>query len=503
MRKTTYFLIIGFWLLTTAWLIRYEAFPGYFSVLSPGYHKLLPKGPLINDSWMKITMMGMPMGYSHTTLDTLTDHETDKYVLDNVTMLTMNMFGAQSKMKMTLNATLDAFYKLRHFSFSTFTKQSELTLKGVRDEGEMFAIRLKTRAGEEKMRMRIPNEGIFYWAMTEFDMKTLRPGTKFRIKMFNPMTMSMSDILLHAVHKEEITISGKSQEATLITAEYEGAVLRSWLDASGRLLRQETPFGWTMESCTMLEAFASFKSRIGPNMLEISAIPLIGQIPNPRKCKVLRLDLLGRGLTDELVLDTKRQKIEQREPNKVRILSRMIDWPAQTIAIGEHPPELTADLQATMFIQSSHEEMRSRAREILGDCQDAGEAARLLCDWVYHNVKKNPAINLPSAIDVLRNLEGDCNEHTYLTVGLARAVGIPAKIMVGIVYMKGALYYHAWPALYVGEWLEMDPTFNQHTVDATHIALLEGELESQMKLMSILGQFKAVVIKEEERHDQH
>jgi hypothetical protein len=100
---------------------------------------------------------------------------------------------------------------------------------------------------------------------------------------------------------------------------------------------------------------------------------------------------------------------------------------------------------------------------------------------------------------VLLRREGDCNEHTYLAVALARAVGIPARITVGIVCHEGAFYYHAWPAFHVGAagWLETDPTFGQDRVDATHIALLQGELQSQAELTRVFGRLRVEVVEVE------
>ena len=65
---------------------------------------------------------------------------------------------------------------------------------------------------------------------------------------------------------------------------------------------------------------------------------------------------------------------------------------------------------------------------------------------------------------------------------LARAVGIPARRVDGLVYMEAAdavpaFYWHEWVEVYVGEWIEVDPTFNQEVADATHIALGSEVLE--------------------------
>ena len=92
---------------------------------------------------------------------------------------------------------------------------------------------------------------------------------------------------------------------------------------------------------------------------------------------------------------------------------------------------------------------------------------------------------------MLRTRVGDCNEHTALYVAMARAAGIPARIAVGLVYVHGAFYYHAWPEVYLrrgrggGLWLPVDPTFNQFPADATHLRLARGGLDRQAAILPL------------------
>ena len=108
-------------------------------------------------------------------------------------------------------------------------------------------------------------------------------------------------------------------------------------------------------------------------------------------------------------------------------------------------------------------------------------------------VEKKPTVSLPSALEVLRTKVGDCNEHTALFVALARSIGIPARINVGLAYVRGAFYYHAWPEVYIDEgkgrglWLPVDPTFNQFPADATHLRLARGGLDKQAAILPLIG----------------
>jgi hypothetical protein len=56
--------ILAFWLICTAWLVRYEAFPERFTAVLPGYKALLSGDLLVVDSWWKLIHEDTPIGYS-------------------------------------------------------------------------------------------------------------------------------------------------------------------------------------------------------------------------------------------------------------------------------------------------------------------------------------------------------------------------------------------------------------------------------------------------------
>jgi transglutaminase-like putative cysteine protease len=126
--------------------------------------------------------------------------------------------------------------------------------------------------------------------------------------------------------------------------------------------------------------------------------------------------------------------------------------------------------------------------------------AEQLVRYVNVLLEKKPTVSLPSAREVLRTKVGDCNEHTALYVAMARAAGLPSRIAVGLVYMQGAFYYHAWPEVYVREsptrglWLPVDPTLNQFPADTTHLRLARGGLDKQAVIVPLIGRLKMSVL---------
>jgi len=140
------------------------------------------------------------------------------------------------------------------------------------------------------------------------------------------------------------------------------------------------------------------------------------------------------------------------------------------------------------MIQCEDSVMIAVADSLTNGSSDAWEAAQRISRFVDVAVVNEPTVSLPSAVDVLDNLRGDCNEHTILTVALCRAVGIPAVTCAGIVYVNNGIFgYHAWPAVWVGEWVAMDPTFSQYVADGTHIILASGSLDAQYVVNGVLG----------------
>jgi len=77
---------------------------------------------------------------------------------------------------------------------------------------------------------------------------------------------------------------------------------------------------------------------------------------------------------------------------------------------------------------------------------------------------------------------------------LLRSVGIPARIVVGLVYRDGKFYYHAWNEAHIKTWISLDAILNQMPADATHIKLVNGGIEKQIQIAAMIGTFNLTVL---------
>lgn len=115
----------------------------------------------------------------------------------------------------------------------------------------------------------------------------------------------------------------------------------------------------------------------------------------------------------------------------------------------------------------------ARARQIVdGATSDRARVERIVM-WVYTNLGKDLSTELATASQVLSHGRGDCTEHTLLVVALARAAGIPAREVGGLMYedTTGRFYWHAWAQVALdGRWVAVDGAWGQPVADVGHLA---------------------------------
>jgi hypothetical protein len=156
-----------------------------------------------------------------------------------------------------------------------------------------------------------------------------------------------------------------------------------------------------------------------------------------------------------------------------------------------------AALQPSNVVQSRDPMIRRLAASIAG--QQASPEAKIaaVLRWLDQNIAKE-AVDTFSALDVLDAKRGECQGHAYLYAALMRALGVPTRVVNGLVYspdFEGFLY-HTWAeSLVDGGWSAVDPTFGQTRADATHVALVRGETLAELtSLVDWVGNTRVKVL---------
>ncbi len=130
--------------------------------------------------------------------------------------------------------------------------------------------------------------------------------------------------------------------------------------------------------------------------------------------------------------------------------------------------------------------MLAQARQI-GSVRDRLAAARSLVVWVHGTLEKERGGVLAAAPSVLEARRGGVNEHVILFVGLAEAIGLPARPVAGVVATPRGLFAHAWAEVWLGEWVPVDPTLGQMPADVAHLRLGVGRLAGPVEFLNLIG----------------
>jgi len=279
-----------------------------------------------------------------------------------------------------------------------------------------------------------------------------------------------------------------------------GLVSTSRVTAEGELLEQRVG-GFTMR----LEDEALAKDvKYSVDLVVSGAIMTARPIEDPRR--VTEMTVRIGGLTDEsLVVNDERQSYSVPAPDSTaeslqvglyRLTVKKDDLDAVPPAtVPMRAERFGSALKPSVFVQSSDEKIVELARSIVGDETDAVRAMERINQWVYRNLRKEFTASMSNALDTLERKGGDCTEHSVLFVALARAVGLPAREVGGIVYSEeGGFFFHQWAEVYVGRWVATDPTFDQPVADATHIKFTEGDILSQSRIMNVMGRLKIEIV---------
>jgi hypothetical protein len=328
-------------------------------------------------------------------------------------------------------------------------------------------------------------------------------GATHHWTVFDPATLRNSTVNIEVGKRELVRGAGTTPiPAFRVEMEFAGLKTSSWITDTGEVVREESPLGMitVRESADSARAMAVSR-RMQVDLLTTAAIAPRMQtpIPEPRDVRLMRIRLGGADLsTFDLNGGTQRMidgVLELRDPQAMK------PEPAD--------PDVARYLSAEMFLESDAPEIIAEAEKAVNGVTGTRDRAEKLTRYVNALLEKKPTVSLPSAREVLRTKVGDCNEHTALYVAMARALGIPARIAVGLVYIHGAFYYHAWPDVYLtegsglraegsakapGMWLPVDPTLNQFPADATHLRLARGGLDKQTVILPLIGKLTMDVI---------
>jgi len=440
------------------------------------------EGVRTGDEWFGIYQQDRKIGYANTRI--VSEEET--YHLYEESQLYILVLGSVQRVKTVINSYTTKNFLLKYFYFSMESESSSMKIKGA-VVGKRLVLDIET-GGQTRTERILLKEPPYLSPNIKpaLVLLGLEPGKKYRFPLFNPVTMNTEDAFITVISSEHIKVGDKEQTIYKLNETFQGMETSSWITQDGETVKEESPLGYVLLKESPQEAKKLDKKGPAVDIIALTMIPS-NAIKDSSQVKYLRVRLKGVSLNG-FQLNGDRQ-ILNGDIVEIRLQDHSSAY--QLPYAGK---QLKEYLRPNALIQSDDRRIIDQSIKILSGELDARTAAKKLNDWVYTALVKKPVVSIPSALEVLNQREGDCNEHTALYTALARAAGIPTRMIAGIVYMEDGFYYHAWPEVWVNEWVAVDPTFDQFPADATHIRFVSGNLDRQSEILKLVGKLKVEVL---------
>ncbi len=446
--------------------------------------------------WQGIYLKEQKVGYIR--LDKWKDG--DLYRMRSDMVLHLTVMKSRQRIQTKLNASMDHRFVMRDFDMTIASGPADIDIRGKVVAGNKVEVEIRSAGDVQTQTVQLKEEPRMQFSLKALlARKDLAPGDKLALSFFDPASMSEREIVIEYKGRSKERYLETDVEAFHFVQNFGGVPLDVYVNQIGEVLKEQLPMGLVGVRETGVEArYGVTTGTVAPAEDVIDAVsvrPKDGRFPIKDRRVAVRLSGLN---FDGLHLDGGRQKWAPVADATSGVLQIELDdlsrLRTHTIADAVQD-EYT---QPEPMIQSQNRLIREQARRIVGDETSVIAAAEKVSEWAFKKIDKENVIGIPSAVETLQNLRGDCNEHTTLVVGLLRSVGIPARPAIGVAYLddRHRFFYHAWVEVRAGEqWVAIDPTFGQNeAADIGHIRFVTGGLAEQVEMFRVIGQLQIEVV---------
>ena len=436
--------------------------------------------------WQKIQFQGKNIGYSVVRV------KGDS--VEEVMNMKLKAMGQEREVKAQLLWSKNPDYSFKTLEFQLKSEGNSVLVKG-RVEGKNLSVQIGQSKKSFSVSEKVFTGSSFIFLISD-KIKSGNQIRNFSLLYFDPSVLRL-DIL-------SLELSQKTRDYFVFKKTFAGISSLVYFDKNGNFLKEEGSMG--------ISSFASSKEDIissPPEDVDIifsTSVAVEGKYPESSQRRNIKRAVLFVWGIDDLPSFPPRQIVSKKEYGFLVELTNSLLSDTNNLEIYTKPE---------LLIESESREIKKLAESlknnIEGEKEDVGrkkksrrifEKEKLkdgnsitiiqgVSDWVFQNVKKTSVLSMPSALQVLKTMKGDCNEHSILTVAILRALGIPSRVVFGLVYDSGSFFYHAWVEAFDGKnWIEFDPTWGLFPADILRIRIGTGNVSEWVKVLEYVGKIK-------------
>lgn len=475
------------------------------------------------DAWDAAYLEGVRIGFFHTRTQEIKQNDHVFFHTSLEMDLKIKRYGAIARLHM-VNGTdeLEDGKVVGVFMTQDQEGDKKLILRG-KVEGDQLEV---TVQGSQRLERKIPwddsvlglrQQDLFY------QKNKVKAGDKLSYLSYEPTLNSLISVKVEVKEEEEVKVAGKKQILLRVDAKPDEIklaggqiiqlpVLVSWLNSEKMPVRSrmEMPGMGTiyLERTDKAHAEAPVALAKLPDVGLSTLVPLNKPIPDPQNTKkiVFRVTLEGDSRPETSFAQDDRQKISNVKGATFDLQIQAKKEPVKINSALESKDEYR---KSCFFLDSDNERVKRQATTAIKGARDDWDKARQIEKWVFDKLDNDNSIPFCPASQVAESMKGDCRQHSMLAAAMCRAVGIPSRTAVGLVYVNDrkqgpVLGFHMWAEVWVNnQWVSIDPTFGPDQVGAAHLKFADAswhdtqDLKPLIPVARVLGKLRIEVVEVE------
>jgi hypothetical protein len=224
-------------------------------------------------------------------------------------------------------------------------------------------------------------------------------------------------------------------------------------------------------------------------------VPAEGKIGDPTEIKRMVIDVDSQ--LGEALGNAPGQRVVAQPASKTYRVTVTTDN-STDVRVTENEKERA--LKATLEFPADVLKVIDLAKKAVGNAKSQREKVNRLVHFVDKYIVDSYSAEPLTVMDTVKRRKGDCSEHSALFTTLARALGIPTRTVGGLIYgdddeLGTPLFgMHAWNEVALdGFWVPVDSTWNETTINATHIRF-PIKINKEMQVVSSLPKARIKVV---------
>ena len=317
----------------------------------------------------------------------------------------------------------------------------------------------------------------------------MKPMETRAIRQFNALVNSIATLELRAEQPEEITVHGEARHllkliATNRSADGWATHTEYWIDNKGEVQRSIDPF-MKRETVRVTQEIASAPNESYRVDIGFGAgVHVAQEFPNASESQLAAYRVKLETVDPLLVFKTTESlRVHSLGKNEALIVVRQLHPDTPLKYPEEQTPPTDADRLPNDLIDWNDTRVQSMAEAAAGSIDDPWQAAKSLERYINLSINEVEFETVfDSASQVAKRMTGDCSEHAVLLAATCRAVGIPARVVVGLIFdeAESRFLYHMWNEVWIKDrWVPLDATIGKGKVGADHIRFRDSSLAGQ------------------------